>query len=121
MSFKDDTHRLRLTDYCLLKVNLEDYNVMTDWRNFFDQPINDDIKNISILQKIVPVKEMIAQLIPHLTIFTLKKTIRWLQYIYIYICKEQVLGVNPRTIQQINFTVNQDQTGQAFCFSFMSK
>ena len=61
MSFKDDTHRLRLTDYCFSKVNLEDYNV-------------------------------------------------------IYICKEQILGVNPRTIQQINFTVNQDQTGQAFMF-----
>ena len=57
MSFKDDddgweSHK----QYYLPTVEIKDYNVMTDERNFFDQPIRNDLKSLRW------VKVMITQL-----------------------------------------------------------
>lgn len=45
LSLEDDVHRLRQTDYVLPKVELEDYNFITDRKHFLDQTIEDDTKN----------------------------------------------------------------------------
>ena len=37
------------------------YNVMTDSKNFFDQPINSELKHMKILEKLQLVMEMITQ------------------------------------------------------------
>ena len=44
LPFEDDAHRTRHTGFLLPKVKKKDYSVMTDERNFFDQPIKEDIK-----------------------------------------------------------------------------
>ena len=45
MSFKDDDDgRESHKKYYLPTVNIKDYNVTTDERNFFDQPIKNDLK-----------------------------------------------------------------------------
>ena len=62
--------------YCLLKmkmvehhiqkiwkVEIKDYNVKIDGKNFFDQPINNDTKTWETLEKLLLVKEMITQLV----------------------------------------------------------
>ena len=38
--------------YFLPKVNIANYNVLLDGRNFYDQPINDQIKNCDEIRKI---------------------------------------------------------------------
>ena len=57
MSFKDDDGgRESHKQYYLPTVEIKDYNVMTDERNFFDQPIRNDLKSLRL------VKVMITQL-----------------------------------------------------------
>ena len=46
--FKRDSHR----KYFLPRVNITNYNVLIDGRNFYDQPINDQIKKYDEIRKI---------------------------------------------------------------------
>ena len=39
LSFENENDRTSYSTYYLPKVEIKDYNVMTDGRNFFDQPI----------------------------------------------------------------------------------
>ena len=48
--------------YYIPNVEIKDYNVMIDGKNFFDQPIN-NIKHMKILEKLLLVKEMTIQLV----------------------------------------------------------
>ena len=43
-----DSHR----KYFLSRVNITNYNVLIDGRNFYDQPINDQIKKYDEIRKI---------------------------------------------------------------------
>ena len=43
-SFKEDDGQESHRQYCLPTVEIKDYNVMIDGRNFFDQPIKNDLK-----------------------------------------------------------------------------
>ena len=49
------------TKYFLPKVNVTNFNVLIDGRNFYDQPINDLIKQYNKIRKLQQVKEMITQ------------------------------------------------------------
>ena len=42
--FENEKDRLGRTGYYLPKIEIKDYNVKINGRNFFDQPINDDFK-----------------------------------------------------------------------------
>ena len=44
MSLKDDDGRESQKQYYLPTMEIKDYNVMIDGRNFFDQPIKNDFK-----------------------------------------------------------------------------
>ena len=61
LSFENENDRTSHSTYFLPKVKLKDYNVMTDNKNFFDQPINSDLKHMKILEELLLVKEMITQ------------------------------------------------------------
>ena len=61
LSFENENDRTSHSTYFLPKVKLKDYNVMTDDKNFFDQPINSDLKHMKILEELLLVKEMITQ------------------------------------------------------------
>ena len=49
------------TKYFLPKVNVTNFNVLIDGRNFYDQPINYLIKQYKKIRKLQQVKEMITQ------------------------------------------------------------
>ena len=44
MSFENENGRTSNSEYYLPKVEIKDYNVKIDGKNFFDQPINNDTK-----------------------------------------------------------------------------
>ena len=52
LSFENEDDRKSHSTYYLPKVEIKDYNVMTDGKNFFDQPINSDIKTYENIRKI---------------------------------------------------------------------
>ena len=63
MSFENENGRTSHSEYYLPKVEIKDYNAKIDGKNFFDQPINKNTKNMKILEKLLLVKEMITQLV----------------------------------------------------------
>ena len=44
--FENENDRISHSDHYLPKVEIKDYNVKTDGKNFFDQPINNDTKTL---------------------------------------------------------------------------
>ena len=52
LSFKDDDGRETHKRYYLPTVEIKDFNVMIDGRNFFDQPIKNDLKTYNNIRKI---------------------------------------------------------------------
>ena len=62
LSFENENDRTSHSTYYLPKVETNDYNVMIDGKNFFDQPINSNIKTYENIRKMLLVKEMITQL-----------------------------------------------------------
>ena len=50
--FKNDDGRERHKQYYLSTVEIKGYNVMIDRRNFFDQPIKNDLKTYDNIRKI---------------------------------------------------------------------
>ena len=44
LSFENEKDRTLHSNYYLPKVEIKDYNIMIDGKNFFDQPINSDLK-----------------------------------------------------------------------------
>ena len=54
-----------ITRYFLPRVDITNYNVLIDGRNFYDQPINDKVKKYDEIRKIATGKEMITQLVAY--------------------------------------------------------
>ena len=52
LSFENENDRTSHSTYYLPKVEIKDYNVMIDGRNFFDQPINSITKTYGNIRKI---------------------------------------------------------------------
>ena len=52
LSFENEDDRTEHTGYYLPKIEIKHSNVKIDGRNFFDQPINDDIKTNQNIRKI---------------------------------------------------------------------
>ena len=53
LSFEADESRKIYKQYFLPTGKIKDYNVLKDGRNFFDQPIKNDLKAYSNIRKIV--------------------------------------------------------------------
>ena len=53
MSVKDDDSRESHNQFYLPTVQIKDYNVIIDGRNFLDQPIKNDLKTYDNIKKIV--------------------------------------------------------------------
>ena len=52
LSFENEDDRRSYSNYYLPKVEVKDYNAMTDAKNFLDQPINNDFKSHENIRKI---------------------------------------------------------------------
>ena len=50
--FEDENNRRSYSNYYLPKVEVKDYNIMINGKNFFDQPINNDFKTNENIRKI---------------------------------------------------------------------
>ena len=63
LSFENEDGIQGHAEYYLPKVEIKNYNIKIDSRNFFDHPINDDIKTEKTLEKLLLVNKMITKLV----------------------------------------------------------
>ena len=108
LSFENENDRTSHSNYYLPKVEIKDYNVMIDGRNFFDQPINSDLKTYENIRKIATGQgdDYTTGCLLDYSYFK-----DYYKMIAIDLSKQQVLDADPRAIQQINFTANLDRAG----------
>ena len=96
------------SEYCFPKVEIKDYNMKIDGKNFFDQPINNNIRTYQNIRKIATVQvddSTTACLLDYPYFKENYKTIAR------NLSKQQALDIDPRVIQQINFAANLDREG----------
>ena len=96
LSFENENDRTSHSTYYLPKVEIKDYNVMIDGRNFFDQPINSMTKTYENIGKIA-----IGQGDDYTTGCLLDYSYFKENYkmIAIDLSKQQALDADPRAIQ----------------------
>ena len=106
MSFENENDRTLHSNYNLPKVEIKNYNVKNDVRNFFDQQISSHTKTYENI-----IKTATGQGDDYTTGCLLDYPYFKENYkmIAIDLVKQQTLDVGPRTIQQINFTANLDR------------
>ena len=109
LSFENDAHRGRCKQYFLPAVKVKDYNVMTDGKNFFDQPVKNDSVTYENIRKIAT-----GQGDDYTTgcLLDYNYSKNYYKMKSIDLSKQQVLEADPKVIQQINFTRNLDRDGQ---------
>ena len=108
MAFEDDALGISSKRYYLPNVEIKDYHVMTDWKSFFDQPVKNDKISYKNIRKIATSQGDDYATASLLDYVCFKK---YYKMIAIYLSKQQALDVNPRAMQQINFTANLERDG----------
>ena len=108
LSFENENDRTSHSTYYLPKVEINDYNVMIDGRNFFDQPRNSMSKTYEDIRKIATGKGDDYTTGCLLDYPYFKDNYKM---IAIDLSRQNELGADPRSIQQINFTANLDRAG----------
>ena len=86
---------------------------MIDDKNVFDQPINSNLKTYENIRKVATGQGDDYRTGCLLDYSYFKENYR---IIVIDLSKQQVLDVDPRAIQQINFTANLDRAGDTTMF-----
>ena len=112
MSFENENGRVFRV--YLPKVAIKDYNVKVDGKNFFDQPINNDIKTYENIRKNATDQGDDYTTGSLLDYPYFKENYKM---IAIDLSKQQALDADPRTIQQINSTANLNRAGNTITFS----
>ena len=112
-SFENENDRTSHSTYYLPKVEIKDYNVMIDGRNFFDQPINNMSETYKNIRKIATGKGDDYTTGCLLDYPYFKKNYKM---IAIDLSRQNQLDTDPRAIQQINFTANLDRDGNTTIF-----
>ena len=113
MSFENENGRISHSKYYLPKVELKDYNVKIDDKNFFDQPINNDIKTYENIRKITTGQGDDSTTGCLLDYLYFKENY---EMIAVDLNKQQALDADLRAVQQINFTANLDRAGKTTMF-----
>ena len=113
LAFEDDAQRTSNKRYYIPNVEIKDYNVMIDGKNFFDQPIKNNKVTYENIRKIA-----IGQGDDYATGCLLDYTYfkNYYKMIAIDLSKQQALDADPKAIQQINFTANLDRAGNTTMF-----
>ena len=113
LSFKDNDGRESDKQYYLQAVKIKDYYVIIVGRNFFDQPIKNDLKTYDNIRKITTGQgdDYTTGCLLDYTYFK-----KYYKLIAIYLSKQQKLDADPKAIQQINFTGNLDRAGASIMF-----
>ena len=118
LAFEDDAQRISRKRYYIPNVEIKDYNVMIDGKNFFDQPVKNDKVTYENIRKIT-----IGQGDDYTTGCLLDYTYfkKYYKMIAIDLSKQQALDVDPKTIQQINFTANLDRAENTRLYFILEK
>ena len=113
LSFENEDDRKSYSTYYLPKVEIKDYIVMIDGKNFSDQPIESMTKTYKNVRNISS-----GQGDDYTTACLLDYSYfkNYYKMIAIYLSKQQVFDADSRAIQQINFTANLDRDGNATIF-----
>ena len=108
LSFVNEDQRKSNSTYYLPKVEIKNYNVKIDGKNFFDQPINSMLKTYENIRKIA-----IGQGDDYTTGYLLdySNDKNHDKMIAIDLSKQQAIDADPRAIEQINFKANLDRNG----------
>ena len=99
------------TGYCLPKVEIKDYNVMINGRNFFDQPVKTDLRTYDNIRKMATSqgKNYITGCLLDYPYFQKRCRLTAID-----LSKQQKLDADPKAIQQINFTGNLENNTAMF-------
>ena len=108
LAFEDHDQTISDKRYYIPNVEIKDYNVMIDGKNFFDQPINNMIKTYENIRE-----NTTGQRDDYTTGCLLDYTCfkKYYKMIAIDLSKQQALHADRKAIQQINFTANSDRAG----------
>ena len=118
LAFENENGRTSHSTYYLPKVEIKDYNVMIDGRNFFDQPINSMSKTYENIRKIATGKGDDYATGCLLDYSYFKENYKM---IVVDLSRQNELDADPRGIQQINFTANLDRAGNTTIFFITEK
>ena len=108
LAFENDAQRTSNKRYYIPNVEIKDYNVMIDGKNFFDQPVKNDNVTYENIRKIATSQG------DDYTTDCLLDYIYFKNYykmIAVDLSKQQALDAGPKAIQEINFAANLDKEG----------
>ena len=108
MAFETDEQRTSSKRYYLPNVEIKDYNVMIDGKNFFDQPVKNNKATYENIRKIATGKgdDYTTGCLLDYSYFK-----DYYKMVAEDLSKQQPLDADPKEIQQINFTANLDRAG----------
>ena len=98
LSFENENGRTSHSEYHLSKVEIKDYNVRIDGKNFFDQLINNDIKTYESIRKIATEQGDDYTTVCLLDYPYFKENYKM---VAIDLSKQQALDADPRAIQHV--------------------
>ena len=109
--FENQGDRKVHTEYSLAKVEAKDYNVMSDGKNFFDQPVKSDLRTYDNVWNISTGQgdDYTAGCLLDYNYFT-----KYYKMIAIYLSNQQAVDSDAKSIQQINFTGNLEHQSTIF-------
>ena len=118
LAFKNDMHRKNSKRYNLPSVEIKDYDVMIDRKNFFDQPIKNNKTTYDNIRKIDTGQgdDYTTRCLLEYDYFK-----NYCKMIAIDLSKQQTSNADPRAIQQINFTANLDRSGNTRIYFILEK
>ena len=118
LAFQDDAQRTSNKRFCIPNIEIKDYNVMIDGKNFFDQPVKNDKVTYENIRKIA-----IGQGDDYTTGCLLDYTYfkKYYKMIVVDLSKQQALDADPKAIRQINFTANLDTPGRTRIYFILEK
>ena len=103
--FENEGNRKENTGYYFPKVEIKYYNVMIDGNNYFDYPVKSDMRTYDKIGKIATDQgdDYTNGCLLDYNYFN-----KHYKMVTIDLSKQQTLGVDPKAIQQIDFTGNLD-------------
>ena len=118
LEFENDEQRTSNERYYIPNVEIKDYNIMIDEKNFFDQPAKNDKVTYENIRKITigQGNDCTTGCLLDYTYFK-----KYYKMTAIDLSKEQVLDGDPKAIQQINFTANLNRAGNTWIYFILEE
>ena len=118
LAFKNDTQRTSTKGYYFPNVKLKDFSIRIDGKNFFDQPIKDNIATYENIKNIATGQgdDYTTGCLLDYPNFKVSN-----KMIAVDLSKQQALDADHRAIQQINFTANLDRAGNTRIFFILEE